>query len=248
MKRFLKLFLCLAMVFTMLPLGKLQAAEAIEYEKSMTVYLSSTGSSDLRWDSLSIFGAGASAVKSVKSSNTSVLEVASSTGSKVSYSEVDYMDGGKESSRVSEYAYINFIPKKAGTSTISFKVGKKTYKTKVTVKKYTNPVASVTMEGVNKGKDFSSKSKKAAFGITAKITTSKDLSKLKVKAAKGWELTNIHYSVEESFESISVRCSSGCTSKTVYLGPVKKGKRAYLSLNFRNTSTNGVQDVTIGLE
>lgn len=63
----------------------------------------------------------------LKSSNTSVVTVKQSKfsyGQEVSYS-------------------VSLTPKKAGTATISLKCKGKTYKTKVTVKKYVNPVKSI---------------------------------------------------------------------------------------------------------
>ena len=40
-----------------------------------------------------------------------------------------------------------FVPKQAGTTTTSIKIGSKTYKTKITILKYKNPIVSITING-----------------------------------------------------------------------------------------------------
>ena len=129
-------------------------------------------------------------VASVKSSDTSVATV------KEVYSAATGQDYG------TGHASIYLTVKKAGKTTVSYKIGKETYKTKITFKKgkssnvnYKNPLASITVSGLNGDKDFASKFDKSS-GLYDSLKLSKTQSKaaIKVKAKSGWNVESIDLS------------------------------------------------------
>jgi len=78
------------------------------------------------------------------------------------------------------------VSKKAGTTTVSFKCNGKTYKTKVTVRKYVNPIKSIKIGNTTiAGSMFKSASNRTIS--YAKFADKK--VKVKINLAKGWELT-----------------------------------------------------------
>ncbi len=81
------------------------------------------------------------------------------------------------------YYTILAVPKKAGTATVSFKCQGKTYKIKVTVKKYVNPVKSVKIGATTvPGSRFKSSSE---TGLSYAKFAGKKV-KTTVTLAKGW--------------------------------------------------------------
>ena len=65
---------------------------------------------------------------------------------------------------------ILFTVKKLGTAAITYTIGDKKYQTKIQVKKYTNPVKSVTITGIKNGKSSN------LVGLTNKNTNSKKIA------------------------------------------------------------------------
>ena len=87
------------------------------------------------------------------------------------------------------YYTILSVPKKAGTATVSFKCQGKTYKIKVTVKKYVNPVKSVKIGATTvSGSRFKSSSETSLS--YAKFAEKK--VKTTVTLAKGWKLGELY--------------------------------------------------------
>ena len=87
------------------------------------------------------------------------------------------------------YYTILAVPKKAGTATVSFKCQGKTYKIKVTVKKYVNPVKSVKIGTTTvSGSRFKSSSETSLS--YAKFAGKK--IKTAVTLAKGWKLQELY--------------------------------------------------------
>ena len=253
MKKIFKLLLCLALVLSFLPIGTVSASDGPAAEDKV-IYFSSKDAGTY-WSGLSI-GGGVDAYKitNVKSSKPSVLEVTSTRGSKTSYIEKDYATG-EETTGTDGSAYINYKIKKAGTATISYKIGKKTYKTKITAKKYVNPCASIKLPGVNGGKDFASSFANASYNSST-MTISKSIKtfpKLTVKAKSGWQISSIYVAYwgndnNRDSHYIDYSFEAGATSKTVYVGPMKKGKRYYLSVSFTNKKDGGSISVNTYLE
>lgn len=105
-----------------------------------------------------------------------------------------------------------FHAKKAGKATISFKIKGKAYKTKITLKKYVNPVKYISITGVkNKGKTNLANLSDKTMIIDLKTSKSKGVPTAKISAKKGWKIDNI----------------------SKYLGLVKKYKRPVASSTFK---------------
>lgn len=75
--------------------------------------------------------------------------------------------------------------KKTGSSVVSYKQGKDTYKQKVTVKKYVNPLSSLKIDSLKLTSKFN---KNASYTLSYDKYKNKEL-KLQVKSKNGWYLT-----------------------------------------------------------
>ena len=139
--------------------------------------------------------------------------------------------------------------KKTGTSTVSFKTGGKTYKIKVTVKKYKNPISSVKIGNTTiRGSKFKSTSnyflKWSKFkGENTKVT---------VKLAKGWKFCHKEFDDESGKLRPVILAYPGSFPKKVVPTVINgqsikiKGKKGY-TLNFtvEQRSTGRTEDISI---
>lgn len=174
-------------------------------------------------------------LSSVKVSNSKVLKldyVYNGFGS----GTTKYVNG--ENSKFSnKYADIVLQIKNAGTSTVSYKLGSKTYKTTVKILKYQNPIKSIEFFGIKNG------SSKNLAGLlknssTANVKLTKSLSnqKIKVTAATGWKITNISLYCQDT--GISYYYSGYDTPKTTVslnVDSVNKGNSYSVNVSFINT-------------
>lgn len=85
---------------------------------------------------------------------------------------------------------VRFIAKKSGKATVTTTVGKKAFKTKVTVLKYSNPLTSMQL-GKTKisGKKFNKTNK---ITLSYKTYAGKTFSTPKCKLKNGWELVDCY--------------------------------------------------------
>lgn len=210
------------------------------YTKEQTVYLQSKNGTTTQWLYVSNLGKSDTIKKkNVSSSNTNVaslfaLEKRTSTSSY----KYEYYNGAKDYEYSNKsYGYdIGVTLKKAGTTEVEFKIGNKSYTSKLTVKKYTNPVKSFKFadKTINKSK-FNSQN---TYGTSYK--KNQDNAKLTVKAASGWKITNVSSYSPETYDEINYWCSSKPKSSvTLYCGEVEKSKLYRVSVTFRNTKDNG---------
>lgn len=93
------------------------------------------------------------------------------------------------------YGYIYGKARKLGSCSVSYKIGSKTYKTKVTVKKYVNPVRSISITGLRCKNKPNLASLTNNMVDTRKIEVPKTIKRprLKVSAKDGWEVIFIRY-------------------------------------------------------
>ena len=108
----------------------------------------------------------------------------SSSSSKAKLAKSELKNGGKRETIL----YVK--PKKVGTSTLSLKVKSKTYKIKVNVKKYQNPLASVKVG--NKTLNMSKLKKTSNYKLSYAQFAGKK-QKISVKMAPGWKLEEMYY-------------------------------------------------------
>ena len=172
---------------------------------------------------------------SVKSSNTSVIAPTSMYRNASDSSYQSFENSGYDYSRSSAYSYIDLVAKKPGTATVSFKIGSKTYKTKVTVKNYVNPAATIKIPGVNSGKNIASKFNSQNYASGKQATTVKS-PKISIKAASGWKLTNVSISDIKSNQSLSYWSTKGVSSASIPVAFMLKANGQYsYTFTFRNT-------------
>ena len=114
------------------------------------------------------------------------------------------------------------VPKKAGTTKVTFKYGKKTFSMKITVAKWANPCKTLKLGN----KDYASKFKNNDLNWFSKPSKSKKV-KLSVKANKGWTLKSITYNNGSGYKKIK----NNSTIK------IPSDKSSYLEALFCNKKT-----------
>ena len=239
MKRMKKICGVLLATVLLVTMFSSTAFAAISIPKSQTVYLrSKSGISYTGIVGIAVDGMTKKqkiTKSSVKSSNTSVIAPTSMYRSASDYSYQYFDNSGNDSSRSSAYSYIDLVAKKPGTATVSFKIGSKTYKTKVTVKNYVNPAATIKIPGVNSGKNIASKFKSQNYASGKQAKTVKS-GKISVKAASGWKLTNISVYDNRTNQTISYWSSKGVSSVSLPVAFALKAKGRYdYTFTFKNT-------------
>ena len=131
-----------------------------------------------------------------------------------------------------------------GTAKISYKIGTKTYKRTLIVKAYTNPVSSITLTGVYKGKNFASKCKnklpdqpKLSFPSTVSGAT------LKVKPKSGWLICNAYLEDETVGRSYSIDSfNDPLSSVSLKVGKLDPTHSIYIDIDFVNAATGAHLD------
>lgn len=207
-KRLLVLFLALTFIVTDLVVAPVttQAAGALKYQKTITL---------MKGDQVGygiINSVRSDQVVGLKSSNTSVVTV-------------------KKEPFLGDYT-ITMTAKKAGTSTVSFKVKRKNGKTysftsKVTVYNYTNPL-SVCKFGK---KDYAKSYNKKNMVPTVKGYPKK--AKVCIVAKKGYKIEGIYYSEHGTGKQRKIKNGSTVTLDGSH----------YLQIMYKNTSKNYVSAV-----
>lgn len=210
------------------------------YTKEQTVYLQSKNGTTTQWLYVSNLGKSDTIKKKdVSSSNTGVATLYALEKSNSTYSyKYEYYNGAKDYENSNKsYGYsIAVTFKKAGTTDVKFKIGKKSYTSKLTAKKYVNPVKSFKFADQNISKSkFNSQN---TYGTAYKKNL--DNAKLTIKAASKWKITNVEFEDSTTYDRINYSCSSKPKSSvTLYCGEVEKNKPYRVYVTFRNTKDNG---------
>ena len=136
----------------------------------------------------------------------------------------------------------------AGTATISYKIGTTTYKTKVKVLNYVNPIKSVTLTGVNSGKSFAAKTKNQSYMDTSKalaLNAKTKSAKLAVKPIDGWKLRYVTLTdVTTGLSREIYNNKTGMTSATINWGTLSVGHNYRISVTCVNTKNDATQSIT----
>lgn len=237
--------LALALVLTVVCAAfvPVTADAAVSYPKEQTLYMTSTsGNSYLSFYVGGLKKSETIGKSSVKSSDKKIcapwyLERATST---YSY-KTQYYDGQKPySSSSSSYGYyIGLQAKKTGTAKISFKVGSKTYTSKVKFKKYTNPLKTVKISGVNNGNNVASKLKNSNYCSTLKLTKTTKNATVTVKPNSGWKVQSIEVYNGQTGDTIRVSNygTKGVSNATLNVGTLKA--KSYLRVYITCVDSNG---------
>ena len=114
-----------------------------------------------------------------------------------------------------------------GNFKISYKIGDKSYSIKVNVVPYKNPIKSITLTGVNNGKNFASLTKNGPPTKTLKLASKTNDAKLKVTTASGWVVRGVTIEDTKTHEQISrqiMDSKGGYSSLTLYCDTLKTGR------------------------
>ena len=192
------LVLLLAVSMTMVAPVRADAKTIKDYTQGFTLYPKNSPSYSDKQD-LGIC-TGKTKIKNLTNSNKSVAKVTV----------------GK-----SENGYVIYVqPKKAGTTNISYKVGKDTHKRKLIVKKYVNPYKQVKING----KDITSKFNKTNICVLSYKQYKGKTIKLSFKRKGFWYMHHGDY-IEKGSERI--HCIGSMSDPSTFKVK-KKGSIAYL--------------------
>ena len=172
------------------------------------------------------------AITDIKSSNPKViLPVSLSCGS------------GKLGTSVAYDADILVAGLKKGSATISFKVNGKTYKQKLKVVGYVNPVKSMVLSQVS---TVNQKSKFAKGSVAyAKLKKNAKAGALNVSAASGWKITEIDFydCKNDSHHYFYADSEKGVASVRMMTPAMKKAVTYRIGMKFLHTKTKATQRV-----
>ena len=197
-KRGFALILSLFVVLTFVP--ALEADAAPVFDKTTTIVMYEKNQEGY------ITISGLKPTQTIKKSNvkSSKKAVASITRIEKIYSKSTEHSYEKKTDKTSETnTYMIFFNiKKAGKTFIKFKIGKKSYQTKVVIKKYANPIKNIKITNVNNGKSFASKFKKKNAVNFPGVDV--DNAVLTVKPGAGWKITSVKVKIGEGAQSEDV--------------------------------------------
>ena len=154
-------------------------------------------------------------------------------------SDYEYEEWDPYSYESTTYSYsVTLRVNHSGTAKVSYKIGKKSYTVTLKVKAYVNPVTTITLTGVNKGKNFASKCKtympyepSLSFPSVVKSAT------LKVVPKTGWKLRDVSFYDDTTGTSYSKsNWNSGLSSVSLKVGKPDPTHKYSISINFVNSS------------
>jgi hypothetical protein len=242
MKRITKKIAALALALvTALTAVPLTAQAAVSAPTQATIYRTASSANSAGIQSFSINGLSKSdKIKNIKSSNTSVAEPYSVQYGSSSWSE-EYLDSSTTGYSSSDYyANIEAMLLKAGSTKISYTIGKKKYTTKVTVKNYTNPLESFEISGVKNGKNLASLANKSTDLSSQVLTDDQKNATVTISAKSGWVITYAALSDNDNNTSYSIaNYSKGLSSATLHVGTLKKTGHYYVYMNLQNKKDGG---------
>ncbi len=237
-KKALGLGLAAALALSVAPVS---AQASVSYDKSSVVYLTSTDGSSGISKSISVSCKKKSETikkSSIKSSEKSVAEL-EYLSKYTNTNTTDYFT--KDDSRNTESKYYSYNIcmklKKAGKSDISFKVGNKTYKSTVTVKKYDNPIQTLKITGVKKGKNIASTFQKSANASDSYKMSGKS-NVVKITPKKGWKISSIavHDSMSNDSLNLGNYSVDGLKNAQLEIGGITKGSSKNVTIACVNKS------------
>ena len=245
MKSFKKLWciiLTAVMLTTLLPVT---AFAAISVPAKQTFYMSSLkGYSYLEVEVDGMTKKQSIDTSSIKSSNKNIFEPVYIYHNKSSFTGT-YLFDKKTNKDTEVWSNINLEVKKPGTAKLTFKIGNKSYSSNLTFKKYVNPLKSITITGVNGGKNFASKFK-ADSNISMKGSSKK--GSIKISAATGWKISRAFFNQNNNTENINMYSSKGVSSVTVPMtSGIKSGKPYYLSVTLVNEKDGGTLNLSVNI-
>ena len=237
-KKIIMLLLSAIIIFSAIPAVRVNAATQIRYDKKKYTYYNPNSKENYAY--IEITGLKKSQrVKAVKSSDKSVAKIAavnqhyySSKTIKVAKDSVVY--NWNEGS-----ASIKIKVLKKGKTTVSFKIGSKTYKTKVYCMKWTMPIKSLKITGINKNKNIVNKLQSSWSTASSAYLDNAYVSSARIKTTpnSGWKVTEISVTNDTTGYGRSLSRSAGIKSY-VYGKLIKKNNyriNIVLTDKYKNT-------------
>ncbi len=225
--------LAMAAVMTFSVSPALKADAATKNLAAKTVYLESEYSSE----SISIQADKATTVKNLKSTNKTAVKPSS-----YSLSQSTTVDENGKDKSTSRYGYAYFSAVKPGTATVSFTAGSTTYKQKINVKKYVNPLKSVK---INKA-ELAGMLKNSAYGAS---TTAAKTIKVNATAASGWKIQNISVfnSLNDGYLDAYRSYNKGASKGSLSFSGYNVKQYGSVGISLKNTKDGGEIRVSISL-
>jgi hypothetical protein len=251
MKKFKTKLLALVLVLaTALSSAPLAVQAAVNAPTDATYYLTSKDGGS--YESIFINGLSKSSeISKIKSSDKSVVTLDSYQ--KYSYTDsstTTYLNSeseGYSNSETGYTAYIGFILNKAGTTDITYTIGKKNYTTTITVKDYTNPLKTVEISGLKNGKSSNLKGlvDSSSTASALKLKSDQKNTKIKLAAKKGWKIVSAELHDNDTSTSVQMfNYAGGLSSGTLLAGTLKKDESYQLYIYLYHEEDGGSMNIT----
>ena len=209
------------------------ALAAVQTSRDQTVYLSPSGIRGVTIWADNMAASDKIKKSSVKSSNSGIVELQTLSNRTSIYETDGFTKGATTSKQTNVSADIFAIAKKAGTTTVSYQIGSKTYQTKVTVKNYVNPLSSLKISGVNSGKNIATQANKTDQ-VACKLKKTVKNATVTVKAKSGWKISYIGRNAKGG-DGCSYSFSKGVSAVAVPVGTMTKNKSYMVTIQLENT-------------
>ena len=231
--KIIKRLLCVALAVSMLCAAALAEIELVP--ESTTMYLNSRNSQTLTATrSIAINGIGLdSKIVNPKSSKPAVLSIYDLTLNK---DRVENFPGEPvENMRATLHVSLH----KPGKSTVSVKVDGKTYRTKLKVAQYVNPVKSFVITSIS-GKNLKSQFSTSGSAVGTLASNAK-AGQARLTTASGWIIRKIGFINAE--DTITHQRRTATTTIKLPIPAMKKGQYYVISATLQNAATGGVIDI-----
>lgn len=227
-KKMIALMIMAAVIMT----STVPALASIYYEKTKTFYLTTSPNQVGTLEVGGMTGSQSLKKANIKSSDSSVAKLLSI--SNTTYKRNDWVNTSTYSDKQGS---ILLTLKKPGTTTISYKIGSKTYKTKARVRKYVNPLSSLTITGINGGKNIRSIFNKVS-DPSYKISKSISNIKIKAKAQDDWYFDDMRF-IRGGKYGYSAMTYNNPNQTSLTLKIPKIAKNDNLQITLRNVENDG---------
>lgn len=184
-------------------------------------------------------------VKNLKVGNNSILKIENVEQYGIDYTieryETGYLEGEKGEARI----YFKCL--KPGKTTISYKIGKKSFKEKIRVRKYENPAKKVEITGIKNGKS-NNLAGMLKNQNTANITSKKNVKNAVVSVwantSKNWKVTRVKLEDHTQGMVYMGGSDNGKNNLNLKVGLLQKDHKKTITMSFYNTKTQGTLDCT----
>lgn len=223
------------------------ASAAIQYSKSQVLYNGGKSpQSDYMFGGIVVSGLapGETIARNSLQSSSSILQYLYSTRHTM-ISRYEYIKNplfnGEDTEYRSDDAYIGFRFYRPGTSTVRFRIGKRTYTSKVKVLSYTNPLSKVTITGVKNGNSTNLASMLKNHNQTSiRMQKAQKNAEVAIAAAKNWRITGVSYYSQKAGKSSYVDCNQA--GVRLSLGSLAAKCDGCISITVKNTKTGGIAE------